>query len=102
MLKLFGIDTNIRQATAHKAVEMFFEFTVVLFPGAIARSRCNFLAMANNFKLTKINGGTNMTVKIIKNIGKDMTPYLEIIYTTADGISNITRKVSSLRLVTDV
>ena len=66
-LTLCGMDNNIKQATAHKPVEMFLKFATVLLSGA--RSRCNFLAMANNLKLTKINGGTNMTTKIIKNIG---------------------------------
>ena len=59
---------NIRQATAHKAIEMFFKFTVVLFSGdTTARSRCTFLAMVNNLKLTNINGGRNKAIEIIKN-----------------------------------
>ena len=69
VFKLCGMENNIRQATAHKGAEMFFKFTVVLFPGDTVSPRCNFLAMANNLKLIKINGGTNMTMEIIKNIG---------------------------------
>ena len=67
MRKQHGMDSNIRQPTAHKAVEIFFKFIVVLFLGDTARSRCTFLAVVNNVKLTNINAGRNTAKIIIKN-----------------------------------
>ena len=103
MSKLIGMDNNNVQATAHKAVEMFFKFIVVLFPGDTVRSRCTFLAMVNNLKLKNINGGRNKAMKIIKNTGLEITKlYAKIICMTVVVSSNIVRRVSNLRLVTDV
>ena len=78
MYKLFGIINNMKQATAHKPVEIFFKLIFVLFPGDAALSRCTFLAMINNLKLTKINGKKNKAMKVIKYtvITK---PFLEIV-----------------------
>ena len=103
MLKLVGMYNNIREAKTHKAIEMFCKFTVVLFSGDAARSRCTFLTMMNNFKLTNINGGRNKARKMSKSIATEITkPFLEIICMTVIGISNIARRVNSLCLVTDV
>ena len=93
---------KIRQATAHKAVEMFLRF-IVLFPGDVARSRITFLAMTNSLKLININGGRYKTMKTrINNAGLTDKPSLETTYMTAGGMSNVKKRVSSLRLVTDV
>ena len=90
---------NIRKAKTHKPIEMFFKFIVVLFPGDTIRSRCTFLAMVNNLKLTNINSGRNIVVKIIKNTVEEITkPFSEIIPMTAAMTSSITRRVSNLRL----
>ena len=103
MSKLIGMDNNNVQPTAHKAVEMFFKFIVVLFPGDTARSRCTFLAMTNNLKLTNINGGRNTAMRTIKNTGLENSKlYPKLICMTVVVICNIARRVSSLRLVTDV
>ena len=103
MKKLAGMENNIKQATAHKPTEMFFKFTVVLCPGGTVRLRVTFLAIASNLKLANINGGKNNATKIAKNTAREIAvPVLEIIYTTVVVISNIARRVSSLRLVTDV
>ena len=94
---------NIRQATAHKAVEMFLKFFDVFFPGDTARSSCTCLAMMYNFKLTNINGGMNNAMKINEKTAQEITQaFLEIIFIIIMGISNIPRRVKSLRLVTDV
>ena len=94
---------KIRQATAHKAVEMFLKFVVVLFPDDTACSSCIFLAMMYNFKLTNINGGRNNAMKINEKTAQEITKaFLEIIFIIITGMSNIARRVSSLRLVTDV
>ena len=103
MLKLVGMYNNIKQATTHKAIEMFCKFTVVLFSGDTARSRCTFLTMINSLKLTKINGGRNKARKMSKSIAPEIArPFLEIMRMTVIGISNIARRDNSLRLVTDV
>ena len=79
IVTLIGIDSNIRQATAHKPIELFFKFIVVLFPGNTARSRCTFLAMVNNLKMTNPNGGRNNAMKIIANVpGEKTKPFLTI------------------------
>ena len=71
---------NIRQETAHKVIEMFFKFAVVLFSGDTARSRCTFLAMVNNLKFTNINGGRNKAMKIIKNTALEIWKrFMEIV-----------------------
>ena len=59
--------------------------------------------MVNNLKWTKINGGRNERIKIIKNtVEKTTMPFMEIISMTAVVKINIARRVSSLRRVTDV
>ena len=59
--------------------------------------------MVNNLKWTKINGGRNERIKIIKNtVEKTTMPFMEIIFMTAFVKINIARRVSSLRRVTDV
>ena len=59
--------------------------------------------MVNNLKWTKINGGRNERIKIIKNtVEKTTMPLMEIIFMTAVVKINIARRVSSLRRVTDV
>ena len=55
---------KVGPAAAHKAVEMFLKFVVVLFSGDTARSSCTFLAMMNNFILTNINEGRNNAMRI--------------------------------------
>ena len=103
MLKLVGMQNNIRQATTHKAIQMFCKFTVVLFSGDAARPRCTFLTTINHLKLTKINGGRNKARKISKSIAPEIAKlFLEIMRRTVIGKSNIARRVNSLRLVTDV
>ena len=104
MWKQVGMHNNIRQPTAHKAVERLLEFIVVLFSGNTARSRCTFLAMINNLKLRKINNGRNKAKKIIKDTAPEIKfiPVLEITLMAAVEMINIARRVSSLRLVTDV
>ena len=88
---------------AHKDVEMFLKFLDVLFPGDTARSSCTLLAMMNNLKLININGRRNKAVKINKNTAQEFTKaFLEIIFIIITGMSNFARRVSSLRLVTDV
>ena len=75
----------------------------MLFSGDTARSQCTFLAIINSLKLTNINGGRYKAKKIIKNTGPEITKsFLEIVHMTIAGKSNIVRRVSSLRLVTDV
>ena len=97
------MDIKIRQATAHKDVEMFLKFVDVLFPGDTARSSCSLLAMMNNLKLTNINGRRNKAMKTNKNTAQEVTKaFLDIIFIIITGMSNIARRVSSLRLVTDV
>ena len=87
---------NIRQATAHRPIEMFFKFIVVLFNGDIARSRRTFLTMINNLKFTKINSGINNAMRIAKKTEPRITfiPLPEIIYMAVVMMSNIARKVS--------
>lgn len=103
MTKLLGMDNNIRKATSHKPVEMFLNFTAVLVPGVTARLRCTFLRMINNLILTNINGGRNKHMKSSSNVTTGIIkPFLEIIYMIVVGMSKIARRVSSLRLVTDV
>ena len=95
--------SNIRLARSHKAVEMFFKFFHFLFPGDTDGLLRSFLAMTANLKLTNINGAKNKAMTISKFTEIDITkPFLEIIYKTATGMSTIPRRVSSLRLVTDV
>ena len=60
---------------------MFFKFIVVLFPGDTVRSRCTFLAMVNNLKLTNINSGRNIVVKIIKNTVEKLLSRFQKSYT---------------------
>lgn len=92
---------NKRQATAHKADEMFFKFILVLFP--VDTARCTFLAMMNNFKLKNINRGRNKARRIIKDNVAEITKFIrEIVYMTVGTMSIIARRASSLRLVTDV
>ena len=89
--------------TAHKPIEMFLKFFLVLFPGDAALSWRTFLTMINNLKLTNIIGGKNKALKAIKYAASGITKaFLDIIYKTMVGMSNIARRVSSLRLVTDV
>ena len=84
-------------------MEMFFKFFHFLFPGDTDRLLRSFLAMTANLKLTNINGGKNKAMRITKFTEIEITkPFLEIIYKTAIGMSNIARRVSGLRLVTDV
>ena len=59
VFRLVGMYNNIRQATTHKAVEMFLKFFVFLFPDV------TFPAMMNNLKLKNMNGGRNKTKAII-------------------------------------
>ena len=93
---------KIRQVTAHKAVEMFLRF-IVLFLGDVARSRFTFLAMTNSLKLMNINGGRYKTLKSRKKTEpKTSRPLLEIKYMKTGGMSDIRKRVSSLRLVTEV
>ena len=97
------MDSNTRQATTHKAVETVFKFFVVLFSGDAALSRCTFRTMINNLKLTNINGGRNKPRKIVIVTGKEIIkPFIDIKHLTAIVVTNIARRVSSLRLVTDV
>ena len=94
---------SIRQATAHKPIKVFLKFILVLFRGDAVRSRCTFLAMIRNFKLTNMNGRRIELIKIIKDtVEKIGKPFSEIIHMTAVVTTNIARKVSNLRLVTDV
>ena len=103
MTKLNGMYNNIRQATIHKPVEMFLNFNAVSVPGETARSRFTFLAMVNNLTLTNMNGGKYKLMKISLNAMTEIiTPLLELMCMTADGMSNIASRVSNLRLVTDV
>ena len=93
------MNNNIRQATTHKPVEMFFKFIFALFSGNTARSRCTFLAIANNLKLTNINGGRYKTRRINKKTAREITRlFLEIVNMTVVVMSNIPKKVRSLRL----
>ena len=104
MSRQLGMHNKIRQPTAHKAVEMFFILIVVLLSGNTVRSRCTFLAMIINLKLTKINDGRNKAKKIIKDTAPEIKfiPVLEMTLMTAVEMINIPRRVSSLRLFTDV
>ena len=86
---------NIRQATAHKVVEMFLKFVVVLFSGDTARSSCTFLAMMNNSKLKNIKGGRNNEDQR-KTAQGNTQAFLEIIFIITMEISNIPRRVNSL------
>ena len=99
MFKLVGRYNNMRQPTTHNAAEMFFKFFLFLFSCDTGRSRCTFLAMMNNFKLTNINGGRNKAMRIIKFSELEITKLpLEIVNMTIVEVNNIARKVSSLRL----
>ena len=101
--KPLGTDNNIGQATTHKAVEMFWKFLFALVSGDTCRSRWAFLAMVNNLKLTNINGGRHNASIMIKNTGRGITKlFLEIMYITTVGMSNIEKTVRILRLVTDM
>ena len=101
--KLFGMDNNKRQAATYKPREMFFKFIAVLFSGDIARSLCTYLATMNNLKLITANAGRHKANRIIKySPGEITTLFLEIVYITSVGMSNIASRVNSLRLVTDV
>ena len=67
MLILVGMYNNIRQATTHNGVEMFFKHFVLIFPGDTARSLHTFLTTTNNLKLTNIIGGRSRAIRIIKD-----------------------------------
>ena len=64
--KLVGMYNNIRQATVHHAVEMFFKFTFH-FPGDTARLRRAFPEIISNCKLKNINGRRNRAMRMIKD-----------------------------------
>ena len=64
--KLVGMYNNIRQATIHHAVEIFFKFTF-RFPGDAARLRRAFPGNISNLKLKNINGRRKRAMIMIKD-----------------------------------
>ena len=100
--KLVGMQSKIKQATTHKAPEIFLELIVVFFSGDVLRSRSDLRTMINNFKLTNTNGGRHRPMNISKNsvadIPKAFLPTRNVTFFT---VKNTAMRASSLPLVTD-
>ena len=96
------MDNITRQATTKKQVEILFKFNVVLSPGDVFVRR-KYREILNSLKFMYSNGGDETIVKInIKKFLAMIMSFVEITYKEVKKISSIARRVSSLRLVTDV
>ena len=94
MLKPSGVYSNIRRQKPIKPSKYFSNLLSFSLLDTL-RSRCTFLAMVNNLKLTNINSGRNIVVKIIKNTVEEITkPFSEIIPMTAAVTSSIKEELA--------
>ena len=82
---------------------ILFKLIVVLFLRDIAFFRRTSLEILNSLKLRYSNGGNTAITKIstLSALGMILS-FLEITFKLTWKVSNIARRVSSLRLVTDV
>ena len=103
MYTLNGMDNIRRQAATNKQVEILFKFSVVPFSDDVAFLRRTSLEILNSLKLRYSNGrNIAMTKVIIWNVLFMIMPFVEMLYKVLLIRSSIARRVSILRLVTDV
>ena len=95
------MDNATRQTTTNKQVEILFKFTVFLFSADVAFFRRTSLEILNSLKLRYTRRGNTAVLKTIAACVLDiMTSFIEMTCKAVGKMSNIARRVSSLRLFT--
>ena len=95
------MESITRQATTNKQVEILFKFSVVLSPGDIFVRR-KYREILNSLKFMYSSGGDETTTKTNITFLAMIMSFVEITYKEVKKMSSIARRVSSLRLVTDL
>ena len=99
--ELDGICNTTRQKTAKKQVEMLFKFILLCWDD-VSPGRTS-LEIWNSLKLMNANGRNTLVMEIMTMNVVEMTmSYVDITYMVVWSKSNIARRMSSLRLVTNV
>ena len=97
------LNNTTREAEASKQAEILFKFFVVLSSADILFLRRISLDILNSLKLKYSNGGNEAIIKVTITDAQGMImSFEEITHKVVYKISIIARRVSSLRLVTDV
>ena len=100
---LAEVDDSTTRPTTNKQVEILFKFIVVLVSGDATFLRRTSLEILNSLKLRYTSGRNTVTIKIVKSsVLAIIMSFVAITCNAVKKMSNIARRVSSLRLVTDV
>ena len=100
---LAEVDDSTTRPTTNKQVEILFKFIVVLVSGDATFLRRTSLEILNSLKLRYTSGRNTVTIKIVKSsVLAIIMSFVAITCNAVWKMSNIARRVSSLRLVTDV
>ena len=97
------MDNTTRQATTNKQAEILFKFTVGSFSVDVVFMRRTPLEILKSLKLMNIKQKNRMIKRnITASVQEIIMSSAEITYKVVCTMSNTARRVSSLRLVTDV